>query len=100
MSTLAWAGFWAWFVVAVVVSEARHGVHGGIPVAGAWLAALSALLVAVWRWPKVGGLAMIVAGIGAAVYFNNSGAQLLLALPAVAIGGLALAAAYAGRMPR
>jgi hypothetical protein len=95
IAVTAWAGFWAWFVVMAGTTDFHQGLRGTIPVVIAWLGALSALTAAVWIWPRVGGILMVIAGIGAACYFNNSGARLLLAAPAVVVGIAALASASA-----
>jgi hypothetical protein len=97
VATLGWAGFWAWFAVAVVVSEVQKGQNAGVPFALGWLVGLSGLTAAVWRWPRIGGIALIAFGIGAMWYFANPYAQMFLALPAMVIGGLSIASAYAGR---
>ena len=86
---LAWAGFWAWFVVAVSIGEPPPPPPW-IPLA--WLGSLSGLVVLGWKRPELGGVALIAAGIGAALYFPNPGARALLAAPAIVLGlgGLAL----------
>ena len=88
-ATLAWAGFWAWFVVATVVGEVRHGQTAGVPIMAGWLVALTGLTVGVWRWPRIGGPVLMAAAVGAAVFFANPWAQLLLALPAFLVGAAA-----------
>ena len=64
------------------------------------LAAVTGLTTAVWRWPRLGGLAMIASGLWAMWFFPGADARLLLALPSILIGATSLAGAYAGRMPR
>ncbi len=90
LACLAWAGFWAWFVVVVGVSDIRSGLHGTGAVMAAWLAGLGALTFTLWRWPRIGGLVFIAAAIAAAVYFASPGARLLLSLPALVIGAAAV----------
>ncbi len=80
---LAWAGFWAWFVVMVSLGESPPPPWW-IPVA--WLAGLATSVVLVWKWPKVGGLALVASGVWAAVYFDNPSARALLAAPALVLG--------------
>jgi hypothetical protein len=96
----AWAGFWIWFVLMVGTSDIAQGLHGAIPAVAGFLGALTALTAAVWIWPRLGGLALMAAGIGAAVYFPNNGARLLLAMPAILIGVVSMLAPQAGRIPR
>jgi len=97
---LAWAVFWGWFVLMVGGGEILHGTYQGVPYVATWAAALTGLTICVWRWPVLGGVLMLAAGLFAVVYFPSNGARLLLALPAGVIGVLAIAGAYAGRMPR
>lgn len=92
---LSWAAFWAWFVVAVSLGE-EPAPPLWIPLA--WLVVLAALVTLGWRWPRVGGLVLIAAGVAAALGFRNPGAQALLAAPAVALGAGCLASARAARV--
>lgn len=91
---LLWAGFWAWFVVAVSLGEAP-APPWWIP--AAWLASLAGLVVLCWRWPALGGALLVAAGLWAGVYFASSGARALLAAPAVALGLGCLALAFGAR---
>lgn len=91
---LAWAGFWAWFVLMVTFGESPSPPWW-IP--AAWLASLAALVVLGWRRPALGGLALIAAGVWAAAYFRNPGARALLAAPAVALGLGCLALGWRAR---
>lgn len=86
---ICWAGFWAWFVVAVSVGESKPPPLW-IPVA--WLGSLAGLVVLSWKRSTLGAVALLAAGIAAALYFPNSGARALLAAPAIGLGlgGLAL----------
>ena len=84
-----WAGFWLWFSISVVVSE---GTLAWQPYT--FIAAIIALALTAWRYPKVGGPLMIAAGLAAAFYYNNIWARTMLALPAIAIGALRIIAAY------
>lgn len=77
----AWAAFWLWFSISVVVSEQTTAWQPY-----AFIGGVIGLALLAWRAPGIGGAVMILAGGWAAVYFNNSGAQLLLALPAAVIG--------------
>lgn len=91
---LAWAGFWTWFVGMASLGEAP-APPWWIP--AAWLAGLGALVGLAWRWPALGGLALLGAGGWAAAYFPSSGARALLAAPAI---GLGLAYLVLGRSRR
>jgi hypothetical protein len=80
---LAWAGFWAWFVVMVSLGEAP-APPWWIPCA--WLAGLAALVVLCWRRAVLGGLVLVAAGCAAWAAFANPGARALLAAPAIVLG--------------
>jgi hypothetical protein len=101
---LLWAGFWAYFVLAVGISDIKDGLAGTLPVILTWLVALAALVGLAWRWPRLGGLVIIAAGVGSALYFRYPGNFVLLAGPAVLLGGLIALVGrpggQAGRMPR
>ncbi len=80
---VAWACFWIWFVLA-----ASSGESPAPPlwIPAAWIGGLTALAYVTWRWPIVGGIALIAAGVWSAFYFPNSGARSLLAAPAIVLG--------------
>lgn len=80
---LAWAGFWAWFVLSVTIGESPPPPWW-IPCA--WLASLTGLVVLGWRRPTLGGLVLVAAGLWAGVAFPHPGARALLALPALVLG--------------
>jgi hypothetical protein len=91
---VAWAGFWAWFVLAVSFGEAPPPPWW-IPTA--WLGGLAVLVLLCWRWPKFGGLVLVAAGLWAGAYFDNSGARALLAAPAIGLGLGTLALGWSAR---
>jgi hypothetical protein len=91
---LAWAGFWAWFVVAVSLGESP-APPPWIPVT--WLASLATAVVLCWRWPAIGGGVLVAAGLVSAAYFDHPGARALLAAPAVALGLACIAQAWGAR---
>jgi hypothetical protein len=91
---LAWAGFWAWFVLMVTFGESPSPPWW-IP--AAWLASLAALVVLCWRRATLGGLALVAAGVWAAAYFDNPGARALLAAPAIFLGLACLAVGWSAR---
>lgn len=80
---LVWAGFWAWFVIAVSLGE-PPAPPVWIPVT--WLASLALAVVLCWRWPAFGGSVLVAAGLVSAAYFAHPGARALLAAPAVGLG--------------
>ena len=79
---LLWAGSWAVFAVASAIGEGAAGV---VPALAFLCLLLGATFVA-WRWPKGGGLVLIVAGMVAAWWFTGTAAWLLLAMPAFVLG--------------
>lgn len=79
---LAWAGFWTWFVLSATIGDPGP-VPWWIPVA--WLSSLCVAVVVPWRWPILGGLALVASGSWAATYFANSSARALLAAPAIGL---------------
>src|SRR5262249_23962672 len=85
---LAWAGFWAWFVVAVSIGEPPPPPWW-IPTA--WLAGLTVLRLLCWKRPLLGGLVLVGAGVWAAAAFDDPGARALLAAPAIVLGLACLA---------
>ncbi len=80
---ILWAGFWAFFAIAHLFVEY---IAGNLPYVAMFLAPLIALVVSVWRWPRIGGPALMVAGIASAFFFHDVFAQATLALPAVMLG--------------
>lgn len=96
----ALALFWGWFVVMVGISDIRQGLAGTGWVIAAWLTALSLLTLGIWKWPRIGGPALMAVSVGAAWYFQHPGAWTLLAAPAAVTGLAATIGAYAGRIPR
>jgi hypothetical protein len=91
---VAWAATWSWFVLAVSLGEPPPPPWW-IP--AAWLGSLALLVFLCWRLPRLGGALLAAAGVGAALYFRNPGAQALLAAPAVALGLATLAVGGSGR---
>lgn len=78
-----WAGFWAWFVVAVSLGE-EPAPPLWIPLA--WLGSLGALVFLCWKLPRVGGLVLAAAALWAGWFFANGWARLILAAPALVLG--------------
>ncbi|MHC5012832.1 MAG: hypothetical protein ACYTG6_18120 [Planctomycetota bacterium] len=92
-----WAGFWTLFAGAHLLGEG----WGAFPYVLRFVLPVLALLFAAWRWPRPGGVGLVVAGIGAAFYFEQWGTRLLLSLPMVLLGAVIAWAgpAEAGRAP-
>lgn len=78
-----WAGFWLWFSVSVVLSERTLAWQPY-----AFIATIIGLAAAAWRFPRIGGILMIAAGVAAAYYYDNVWARGLLATPAIVIGAI------------
>jgi hypothetical protein len=91
---LVWAAFWAWFVLAVSFGETPPP-PAWIP--SAWLAGLAILVVLGWRWPRLGGIVLVAAGVWSATYFHHPGARALLAAPAIGLGLGCLALGWGAR---
>jgi hypothetical protein len=81
---LAWAAFWAYFMIASAIGEGREG-HGWA-VHMPQLAVLAALGLAVWKKPRSGGVALAIVGALAMAAFPNAYARGLLAAPMLAFG--------------
>ncbi|MGB0714764.1 MAG: hypothetical protein ACPGXK_02740 [Phycisphaerae bacterium] len=78
-----WLAFWVWFNIASAFSE-DDGQFWHLGFAGVQVA----LVAAIFRWPGVGGIAMILFGAAAAILFPNPGALFMLAVPAIVIGAM------------
>jgi hypothetical protein len=85
---LLWAGFWAWFVVAVSLGE-KPAPPVWIPLA--WLGGLAAVVAVTWRRPAIGGLLLLAGGAWLAYAFPKSWP--ILAAPALVLGVAATALA-------
>ena len=85
---LLWAGFWTWFVVAHIVMDGWDV----LPQASLILVPLLCPVVLCFIWPRVGGVALICAGIAAWLYFGGglTSTHCILALPAVLFGAVFL----------
>ncbi len=95
IAMLAWAGVWLWFTFAHVLARnpACNSSENADPneLAPSLLAAIPILLVAIlaWLYPRIGGVALILAAIFAAWSFDGAAAR--LALPPALIGILMIA---------
>lgn len=74
--------FWSWFAIAVAFSE---GVKS-LPYAAMFVVPLTALAFVVWKWPQVGGLLLIAAGIVEFICLPSTGARLWMATPSILAG--------------
>lgn len=103
---LLWAGFWTWFIVSVVVGEARSGAFSGVGYGGAILAVIFAASAVACLRPRIGGALLALVGAAGAVVFRDASAWWLLAGPAVVLGALLAALdawradSHAGLIPR
>ena len=85
---VVWAGFWAWFVVAVSLGE-KPAPPWWIP--AAWLVGLGACVAGCLLRPILGGVLLSAVGLFAAFFFRNIWAELALAAPALLLGATAIA---------
>ncbi len=82
--TALWGGFWVWFALMHLV-DASDNAADILPVL---LFALPVLLLALLAitMPRIGGIALMPAAIFGAWYFDDPGARMLLATPALLLG--------------
>lgn len=81
-TTLVWAGAWTAFVVAALPGEPWRGwVIGAMFCIAVWL-----LTGLAWWKPRLGGLAMLGAGVWAWGFFHSRAAMLGLVTPSIALG--------------
>jgi hypothetical protein len=81
---IVWAGFWAWFALAVAYGGAEAPPPWWIP--AGMLAVLALLVLLAWKRPMAGGIALVAAGAAAASFFRHPATQALLAAPAILLG--------------
>lgn len=79
IALLLWAGFWTWFVVAVMASE------GVAPEPVAMLSGLWTVTALAWFRPRAGAAALVALSAWSLWCFRNGAALWLIALPACAI---------------
>ena len=82
--TVVWGGFWVWFALMHILGDDRSA-SDIMPVLlfAAPVLILSLLALAL---PRLGGLLMIPAAIFGAWFFDDAGARMLLATPALLLG--------------
>jgi len=82
--TAAWGGFWVWFAL-MHVFDAESTTADLLPVALFTLPVLILSILAV-VFPRIGGLLMLPAAVFGAWFFDDAGARMLLATPALLLG--------------
>jgi hypothetical protein len=80
---LVWGAFWVWFAAWHLFDDAPGDA---LPVLGFTLPIL-ALSIACVLAPRVGAILMIPSAVFAAWFFDDPGARLMLALPAMLVAG-------------
>jgi len=90
VATLAWAGFWTWFVVVDGLGDAAELGPSTYGYMLAFLVALWLPTALAWRRPRLGALTMAVFGVLTLVYFANPFARAFFAGPPL-VFALALA---------
>ena len=92
----AWAAFWTWFCANVAISEGGQSwlYGGGVIVASLAIAAMTL------RWPRVGGALAISAGVFSIWFFPGAQAAMLMALPPIVGGVLAVMGGWMGTRKR
>ncbi len=90
---LLWGGFWLWFAGASILSEFDPATLA-IPLFR-FVLPLVLLIALGIATPRLGGILLIAASVYAVIYYDNTSARLLLALPAF-LAGVALAIAGRG----
>ena len=82
--TVVWGGFWVWFALMHILADNASASD----IAPVLLFATPVLILAVLAliFPRIGGLLMIPAAIFGAWFFDDAGARMLLATPALLLG--------------
>ncbi len=82
--TAAWGGFWVWFALMHILDD-QSTPADLLPVA---LFALPVLILSILALalPRIGGLLMLPAAVFGAWFFDDAGARMLLATPALLLG--------------
>jgi hypothetical protein len=84
--TAIWGGFWVWFAV-MHVFEGEGTGSSLIPVLS-FAAPVLVLSILGMVFPRIGGLLLIPAAIFGAWFFDDAGARMLLATPALLLGAM------------
>lgn len=82
--TALWGGFWVWFALMHVLD----GENTAADLVPAILFAAPVLILSMLAliFPRIGGILMIPAAVFGAWFFDDAGARMLLATPALALG--------------
>lgn len=82
--TAVWGGFWVWFALMHILSDKASASD----IAPVMLFATPVLVLTLLAliFPRIGGLLMIPAAIFGAWFFDDAGARMLLATPALLLG--------------
>ena len=82
--TALWGGFWVWFAL-MHVFDGESTAADLLPVALFTLPVLILSILAL-AFPRIGGLLMLPAAVFGAWFFDDAGARMLLATPALILG--------------
>ena len=82
--TVLWGGFWVWFALMHIL-DGENTAADLIPVLLFTLPVLIMSMLAL-IFPRIGGLLMIPAAMFGAWFFDDAGARMLLATPALVLG--------------
>lgn len=82
--TVAWGGFWVWFALMHLFSE-ESSAATLVPAALFALPVLVLSLLALIM-PRIGGILLLPAAVFGAWFFDDPGARMLLATPALLLG--------------
>ncbi|MCR9074672.1 MAG: hypothetical protein NXI07_01400 [bacterium] len=82
--TALWGGFWVWFALMHVL-DGESTAADLLPVALFTLPVLILSILAL-AFPRIGGLLMLPAAVFGAWFFDDAGARMLLATPALILG--------------
>jgi len=84
--TAIWGGFWVWFAVLHVFEGDTYAAELMPVITFAAPVLILSLLAVVF--PRIGGLLLIPAAIFGAWFFDDAGARMLLATPALLLGAM------------
>lgn len=92
-----WGAGWSTFVA----FGAPGGDWRGLLIAGAFCAAAVCPVLLAWRFPRIGGVVLLLVGLGLAQVVHSRAAMVGAAIPAMALGlGLLLTGVLGARRPR
>jgi hypothetical protein len=82
--TVVWGGFWVWFALMHILAD--NASASDIAPVVLFAAPVLVLTLLALIFPRIGGLLMIPAAIFGAWFFDDAGARMLLATPALLLG--------------